>query len=450
MDCDRKSGSLTKRIVLAVALLMSFHTFQFFPGMSYVQEFWFVLCFLALIVVYPAWKISKGLRFSVLELYILVLILVAALLPAWAAQREFGQPVVLGLLAHRGATLMVSSLLVLNAMRYRLVRPAEIEGALLLTAWGTFFLYTVMRLALNPANFVSYGLAFVSGTGAQAVLVLPQQFIVFALIYYALLGFRTRRKKYYVLAAILFVSTIVPTVERSMTISLAVTLLFFLHRWRPFGQFLLTLGKVLCAAAIILGLTYVVNPAYLSKQSAKFVDAFKVAFTGSTVDDPSAGVRVFETVTALSYIQKHPLVGNGELSHQWQGGNEGALGAYFYPGDVGVIGAVFVFGLFGILIFAYQYRFALRSSRSLPERIRGPLSDAAAGFLLYSAVISLAQAPFVLAPEMTLMFVVILSGLAFEGTSEHRSSFQCCPTIPALSLANGVPALRAGLNDGAK
>jgi len=317
-------GVLPKRLfqrgLIALALLMTFKTFQFFPGMLYVQEMWFVLCFLALVVVYPVWKISKGLRFSSLEVYILTLIVVDVLLPAWGARREFGQPMAFGVLASRGATLMVSSLLLVNALRYRLVRLADIQGALLLCAWGTSVLYATMKLTLHPANFSSYGVGFVVGEGAEDSFNLNPLFILYATIYYVLLGLRTRSRKYYVLAAILFAGTVVPVVERSATISIAATLLFFLYRWRPFGQFLLTLGKVCCAAAIVLGLAYAANPAYLSIQSARFSDAFTVAFTGSEVDDPSAGARLFEIVTAMPYIQKHPLLGNGNISHQWGGG----------------------------------------------------------------------------------------------------------------------------------
>jgi hypothetical protein len=46
-----RSESTTQRILLAFALVMTFRTFQFIPGMQYVQESWFVLCFLAVLVV---------------------------------------------------------------------------------------------------------------------------------------------------------------------------------------------------------------------------------------------------------------------------------------------------------------------------------------------------------------------------------------------------------------
>jgi hypothetical protein len=427
---------LFKRGLLAVALLMTFRNFQFFPGMFYVQEFWLVLSLLALVVVYPAWKISKGLQFSSFEIYILTLIVAAVLLPAWGAWREFGQPLVFGVLAQREAAVIVSSLLLVNALRYRLLRPSDIEAALLLAAWGTFFLYAVMRFTLNPANFPSYYPTFVGGDGAQAFFKLPAIFILYASIYYALLGFRTRRKKYYLAAAILFIPWNGP-LERTQTIGFAATLLFFLYRWRPFGQFLKTVGKACCIIIVALGLIYVANPVYLSSTSSKFSDAFNVVLTGSVVNDPSATHRLLETVTALPYIQKHPLIGNGAFSHQWQGGGEDVLGEDFYAGDIGMIGALFTVGVFGTLVFAYQFRFALRAVRNLSERTPSPLSDAAAGFLLYSAVISATQASFVFNPEVPLLFIAILVGLASERADELPRSLQAPSAIAALDMAPG-------------
>jgi hypothetical protein len=442
-----KSSSLRRRIVLAIAMLMSFRIFQFFPGMLYVQEFWFVLSFLALIVVYPVWKIARGLRFSSLEVYILTLMLVAILLPAWGAWHEFGQPLFYGLMVERGAMLMVSSLLLLNAFRDRLLRPAEIEGALLLCAWGTFVVDTVMRLTLNPANFASSGLAglaFVVGQGAQAHFVFHDIFILFALIYYALLGFRTRRRKYYLAAAILFASMVGPAGGRGVAVSLAMTLLFFLYRWRPLKDFIIVLARICFIGAVACTLTYIANPAFMAKRIADFSGAFTVVLTGSEVDDPSANARLYETVFALPYIQKNPLLGNGNISQQWQGGSGSVLGAYFYAGDIGIIGAIFTVGVLGMLVFAYQFRFAMRAARELPECICSPLSDAAAGFLLYCALSSVLSAFVVFSPEVTLFFVVILVGLASEGISELRRSVQSTPAIQGLSLAPGKSSFSQG------
>ncbi len=396
---------------------MTFRTFQYFPGMPNVQEAWFVLCFLVAVTIYPFWKLARGLKFCSFELYVLMIMMVALLLPAWGAKREFGQPLLYGVLAQRGIVLVVIPLMLVHALRHRFLRPADLEKALLIAAWGTFFLYTAMRLTLNPAHFVSNQRGFIVGIDGKYVFNLPGWFIVFGIFYYALLGLRTRRAKYYIAAAILFTGEFSDISGRALMISIVLTLLFFLYRWRPHLQFLLTLARASCLIAVLLGFMYLINPATLSSRFTKFGDAFSVAFTGTPSEDSSATARALETVIAFPLILEHPLLGNGAVSNQWEGGNEGALGTYFYPGDIGIIGIFFAVGVIGFLVFAYQFRFAVRAVHVLPEEARGPLSDAAAAFVLSNALNSVTNGVFLFDPQITLVFIAILVGLSAQDYS---------------------------------
>ena len=415
-------GSLGRRASLAIAILMSFRTFQYFPGMQYLQELWYVLCLVALGIVYPVWKYATRSRFTSFEIYVLVLTVVAIVLPAWAARREFGQPLIYGLLAQRSAVLMVIPLLLLLGMRTRRISPYDIELALIWLAWGTFALYSLMLLFLNPENFVSYGVGFAQDVNGTVRFVQNSDFLVFALIYYTLLGFRKRRAKYYAAAAIFLIAVTDNANGRAFMVSLAATFLYFLYRWRPIGQFLGTIGKTCCVAVIMIGLGYAIDAEYVSTRAASFADAFKVAFTGSEAADASATIRIFETLTAWPYIQQNPLLGNGTLSHQWEGGDEGVLGVYFYASDIGIIGVVFAVGVFGLLLFVYQFQFAISAARKLKQRVRGPLADAAVGFLLCSALNSIATGIFFFAPEVMLVFIALVVALTSPGASGHRSA----------------------------
>ena len=51
---------LLLRGLIALALLMTFRTFPFFPGMQHVQEAWFLLCFLIVLFVNRLWKTQVG------------------------------------------------------------------------------------------------------------------------------------------------------------------------------------------------------------------------------------------------------------------------------------------------------------------------------------------------------------------------------------------------------
>jgi len=402
-----------------LVFLMSWRTLQYFPGMHYVQELWYVLCFLALVFVYPAWKYLNRLRLTSFEIYVVVLTLVAVLLPAWGAKREFGQPLVYGLLAQRAAVLTAPVLLLFVAMRSHRVQPRDIEWALLSLGWGTLVLYSLMLLFLNPENFLSYGIGFADAGGGKAVFRFPMGFIVFALIYYTLLGFRTRRTRHYVAAAILLIWVVSSADARWFLVSLTATFVYFLYQWRPLGQFVGTIAKGCCVFAVVIGFGYAVSPDYLATRAAGFSDAFRVVFTGSAVADISANIRVFETLTALPYIQKNPLLGNGTISNQWERGQD-ILGPYFYPGDIGLIGALYSVGVLGLVVFAYQFWFAYGAARKLSRRRHSPLFDAAIGFLLLNAIGSITATEFVYFPETTLLFIAILVALAYEEDCGRR------------------------------
>ena len=433
-----------RRGLLAVTLLMTFRVFQFFPGMAYVEESWFVLCFLALVSVYPIWKTARGLRFSTFELYVLALTVIDVVLPAWSAKREFGQPLIYGILTQRGAALLVVPLLFLNAVRSRRISPRDIEVALLACAWGTFFVFLAMRLFLNPANFTSYGVGFAQYINGKAVFslgLLDGCFFLFGIVYYALMGFRTRRVKYYLAAAIFFTGMYTETSGRGSIMSLTLALLYFLYRWRPLKQFLFTGVKFAALVTIVLTIVYVANPAYLSTRIAGFGDAFAVTFTGAEVNDPSANGRLFETLAALPLIQKHPLLGNGAISRQWEGGTRTAMGVNFFAGDIGIIGVLFTVGVLGFLVFGYQFLFALRAKRMLPDSSPSSLSDATAGFVLFLAIDSLMTGLCMSDSEVTLFFIALLMGLAYVENGRYHGSIQSDPMNHPLDSSRALQTI---------
>lgn len=401
---------------LALIFLMSFRTFKAFPGMPYVQEVWFVLGWLAFAILYLPWKTSLGLRFSAFESYVLVLMVARMFLSAWGAWRVAGQPISYGILTERAVGLWVVGLLLVNALRSRLVQLADVEAALLFLAWSTSALYFTMRLLLNPAAFASYGTGFVGLDYRSGIsnFVLPSYFIVFGAIYYALRGIRTRNLKFYIAGAILFLFGAAGLTERGLTISFAMTLLFFMFRWRRTGDLAIALGKFLCIAAIVIAITWIAAPDRMSSRVAKFSDAFTVVFTGSNVEDASANARLLESALALPYIQEHPFLGNGSISHQWEGGSQGLLGDYFHEDDIGVIGVLFSFGVIGLLMFVWQYRFAMRCAKTASVFPSTPLFDAAKGFVLFTALISLTTGFLVWNSEVTLFFVALMTGIVSQ------------------------------------
>jgi hypothetical protein len=140
------------------------------------------------------------------------------------------------------------------------------------------------------------------------------------------------------------------------------------------------------------------------------------------VEDVSANARVLETLIAMPYVQKNPWFGNGNISNQWQGGNEHVLGGYFHPSDIGIIGVLFMYGVTGLLLFSWQYWFAIKAAGKLPPRMHSPLLDATKGMLLYLAIYSLATGFFVHYAETCFLLITMLGRTVSEMRARCLSS----------------------------
>ncbi len=429
---------LLRRGSIAIAVVMGFRTFQFFPGMVYVQEAWYAACFLLVLFVYSFWKTRIVFRFTQLELYILLLMSADISLAGRSAQEVFGQPLAYGILSQRGIVLIAGWLILATMLHAGTLKHDDVESVLLYLAWGTFVLYTSARIFLNPTDFVAYGEGLVTHpmAGYEPSFKFQPYFLVFGVFYYAGIGFRTQRTRYYLAAAILFFAALGGS-GRGLAVSVGATLIIILYRMRGIRRGTIAALKFSCLAAVIGGAIYESFPETVSARIAKFSDAFVVTVAGPTTGDPSANARIFETLAALPYVQAHPLLGSGVVSNQWQGGSEMAIGEYFFASDIGIFGIVFSYGILGLFLFAFQYRIAWLAVKRLPESYQSPFLDAIKAFLLFSAFYSLETGMCVWDAGATLFFVTLLYDLAPYARTlnpdDNRTLQQCVAQRLALS-----------------
>jgi hypothetical protein len=430
--------SFVIRSLLVLALPLSFRTFQFFPGMLYVQEGWFVLCCLFVIFVYPFWKLRNGLRVSRFELYLLLLITSSISVAAWQAQKVFGQPLAYGLLSQRALVLIACWLILADLLRAGILQPEDIEASLLFLAWSTFLLFTAMRVLLSPMDFLEYGEGLVTqpAIGIEPSFKLQEFFILFGAFYYAIRGIRSGRARYYLAALILFPAALGGS-GRGIAISAIIVFVFFLFRLRGLHRGIVALAQFAFLTGMLFASSYALFPLFISARLRGFMDAFAAVVPGAVTQDVSANARILETLTSIPYILAHPLIGNGIVSYQWDGGSQAAVGAYFFVADIGVAGILFSFGVLGLLLYLWQYRIAWVASRKISDPAHGPLLDATKAFLLYSAIYSLESGICVWNADATLFFVAILYGLSIRQVRADATYAQtggaCIPQLPALS-----------------
>lgn len=318
-----------------------------------------------------------------------------------------------------------------RALRRHLFTLREFESALVGLAWGTMILYSAMRLLLNPSAFSgSPGFVGVGNAAEDPGFAFQPYFILFGAYYYAFRGFRTGRARDYVLAILLFSGAMDKAGGRSLIVAFMLSFLFFLLRWTEGRRRLLVVPKSVAGITLLVGLLYLVLPAQVAERAGKFQDAFTATFTGKEVEDASAAARVLEVVFVLPGIQKHPVFGNGFLSNQWQGGRESVLGEYFHPSDIGLFGVMYSVGLFGTILFGWQYVFAVRSARAVPRCPSTPLMDATKGFLLFSAIVSLTSGIFVIIPEASLFFVALIQVIAMDAAGIDDAHIGTAGAVP--------------------
>jgi hypothetical protein len=397
-------------LVLAISMVLTFGTFKFLPLGLLALNGWVVVCFLYLVFVYLLLLVKAKFVLSAFELYVLSIIIVVPILSAFSASREFGQPIVFGLLTRRAVMLNAVSLAIIWAYKSGFITLESIKNTLIGLAWFTLVIFFLISVLLDPADFVELGAGAIGGGKVSDYSFhFRSDFLVFGLLFYAFLGFRTRRTWHWLMCLPFLIFIIVGIGGRSLILSVIVAQLFFFFRWSSFARLLTFLPKISLVSVLLAAAIFISIPEMMSSLGGKFTEAFGVIITGEKGSDASANARISETLVAVPYIQKNFLLGNGDVSNQWGGGYEGVLGAYFYPSDIGIIGVLFIYGAIGFALFAVQFIFAVQfSARISSYGFHSPLGDACKGYLLYVAIHSLVTGKFAHYSYVSLVFVAIL------------------------------------------
>ncbi len=418
-----------KRALLLVILTMNLRIFEFFPHFRPLEEVWFLFCLLAFVSLYPLLKARTDWTFSPLELQLLGMMVVLIIIPALSSYSVFGQPLAYGLLARRSSILVVTWLLLRQGLKYQWVNAKDIEVVLLFLTWFVAILYVLMRVFINPNAYPDAPLGFILGLGTEDMAFsAPGHLFPFGTIYYALRGIRERKLVHYLLAAVLFVDG-AGSSWRALFLSVSITILFFLFRWKGLREALGMLSRFAVFALALITLLNVAKPGLVGDAADHLEAAFSVALAGEKQgNDASADARVQQVETAIPYVKAHPLFGVGAISGQWNGGPEVVLGTYFSDSDIGVLGMLFTFGAVGVMWCAAQYLFAVRLA--MVSTKRSHLVDAAMGYLLFTAWFSLSTGFFIVSVEQTTLFLVLLEvlGKSPQGVSA-RQSFGSSPLL---------------------
>lgn len=282
---------------------------------------------------------------------------------AYQGHKVFGQPYYYGIMAQRSVLLSLSGILLISMLRKNLISIEQVEKSFVALSLTLLIVFYFFFLFVNPANFTQ--MEFVAYSPIRGYRYRFQFALVLMLLFYSLFKVSHEKKSYYlVIVGLILFYLVYFQQSRTTLVVLSFTLLIYFFRnfsLREKIKNTLVYGSVILLAVVLLvtlGYTSLID-----KYHVLYKNVFNV-FMGESPDEASSAVRYMEFNIALEYIARNPLLGNGFISNQWNGGWQEILG-YFYPVDIGLLGNIFVFGIVGTAIIYLPYFFSLSMSRAV-------------------------------------------------------------------------------------
>jgi hypothetical protein len=282
---------------------------------------------------------------------------------AYQGRVVFGQPYYFGIMAQRSVLLSISGVLLISLMNKGMITIRQVEQTFVVLSLALLTVFYFFFLFVNPVKFLDA--EFVAYSPIRGYRYRFQFALVIMLLFYALFKISLEnRSRYYVVVILILFYLIWYLQSRTTLAVLAITLLIFFVRnfslREKVRNTLLYGGIALVVVAIFFSLGYT---SLFDKYQVLYKNVFNV-FIGESPDEASSAVRFMEMNIALDYIGRNPLLGNGFISNQWNGGWHDILG-YFYPVDIGLLGNIFVFGILGTTLIYLPYAYSYTLARQI-------------------------------------------------------------------------------------
>jgi hypothetical protein len=278
----------------------------------------------------------------------------------------FRQPYYFGIMAQRSVILSFSGILLITLLEKGYITLEQVEKSFVAISLVLLVIFYSFFLFVNPERFVDQ--EFVVYSPIRGYRYRFQFGIVIMLLFYSLFKISEEdKKRFYVPVVLILFYLIFFLQSRTTLVVMAIVLMIYFIRnftlkekvknvliWVPIG---------IISLIILFSLGYT---SLFEKYQVLYQNVLSV-FLGETTDEASSAVRYMEFNTALSYIDKNPILGNGFISNQWNGGWRDLLG-YFYPVDIGILGNIFVFGILGTFLLYLPFLFSLSISRAVNSK----------------------------------------------------------------------------------
>lgn len=349
--------------ILVLIFTSTFRVFATLPLATLHQSLsTFAIVALTLYYIVNLFVHFKEHRITRLDLLMWVFVLVN-FFAAYQGHKVFNQPYYYGIMAQRSVLLSLSGILLISLLRNSWITIEQVERSFVVLSLALLIIFYFFFLFVNPQNFQQ--MEFVAFSPIRGYRYRFQFALVLMLLFYSLFKVSHEKKNSFMIIVLLILFYLVYFLQsRTTLVVLAFTLLIYFFR-----NF--TLREKIKNTVIYGGIIFFIIVIFVSLGYTSLFDKYHVlyqnvfnVFMGESPDEASSAVRFMEFNTALEYIAKNPILGNGFISNQWNGGWQDILG-YFYPVDIGLLGNIFVFGFLGTLLIYLPYYFSLSMSRAV-------------------------------------------------------------------------------------
>lgn len=366
MIIDHKPQPLHPLLAYTLLFLVYTSTFRVFATLPletlHQSLSTFAILLLTVYYLFSLFLNFKNSRISRLDILMWTFILVN-FLAAFKGHEVFGQPYYYGIMAQRSVMLSISGILLVSLLNKGLITINQVEKSFLYLSLTLLFVFYFFFLFVNPVKFTDA--EFVAYSPIRGYRYRFQFALVIMLLFYSLFKVSHEQKNRFIIVALLILFYLIYFLQsRTTLVVLAITILIYFQRnftlKEKVRNILMYGGIALVAVTVFVTLGYT---ALFDKYQILYQNVFNV-FQGESPDEASSAVRFMEFNTALDYIKKNPLLGNGFISNQWNGGWHDILG-YFYPVDIGILGNIFVFGILGTIVIYLPYYYSLTISKEV-------------------------------------------------------------------------------------
>lgn len=363
LNDKKRLPPLTAYLFLILIYISTFRVFATLPFLNLHQVIstTAIIVFTAYYILTMLLNIRRN-RITRIDIVMWLFILVN-FMTAYRGNVVFGQPYYYGIMAQRTVLLSLSGILVITFLYNGFLTISQVEKSFVFVSVALLLISYFFFLFVDPALFSNN--EFVAYSPLRGYRYRFQFALVIMLLFYSLFKIsRERKNYYYIIVALILFYLVYFLQSRTTLVVLAITLVIYFYRnftvKERVKKFILYGSILLAVTAVLLTLGYT---SLLEKYQVLFHNVID-AFSDQSTDEASSAVRFKEYHTALEYIRKNPLLGNGFISNQWKGGWEEVLG-YFYPVDIGILGNIFVFGFVGTIFIYMPFVYSLGMARKV-------------------------------------------------------------------------------------